>query len=743
MAGDIVDEDQELAGLRGHDRVVAEAKQRFKRCVDFEAVTRERALSDLKFVCADPDNGWQWPDEMLSSRDLDGKISLTLNKTRVHCLQIENEQRKNKVGVNIRPTGGGATYDAAQIFEGIVRHIEYISRAQTAYMTAARFQIRTGIGYVRLITDYVGPDTFDQDIYIRRVKDPSTVYLDPDINDEDGSDATFGFVYDDMPKEEYRIKHPEHLDVATQSALGDGLETGWIGEHHVRVCEYFRKRTRKDYLIQAINPETGEEVRGRKSKLPKEVWDALDASMDKKVREIEEPVVEWFTIAGSKVIDSRDWLGSYIPIARCVGEETVVEKQLDRKGHVRPMKDAQRQLNYWASATTQSIATQPLQPWVLDPESIEEFETLWATANRRQHAYLPYKAWDDQGRALPKPERVQPPIVPEALIRGRQMSESDLMMVTGQYQAQLGENENAKSGRAISERQAQGDNATYHFNDGLAGMVRFVGRMLVDLIPKVYDTARVIKILAEDDTETEIQVDPLAKQPYSDDGKDAEGAAVNVIFNPSVGTYDVEADIGPDYATKRQEAFNALTQLMGANKELVNVAGDLLMKVCDFPMADELAQRLKRMVPPQALGLAPPPQLQAQIAQLTQQNAQLSNVVTELTKKIAEDAIAIKSKAERRDIETYKAGVQAYEAETKRMEAEAQIAASGPQCERGDGGRGEGGAGADAGSGAERRSAGERGRVGRGNERIGHEWLGRRSAPAPIEGSNQNIGTAY
>ena len=234
MAGDIVDEDQELAGLRGHDRVVAEAKQRFKRCVDFEAVTRERALSDLKFVCADPDNGWQWPDEMLSSRDLDGKISLTLNKTRVHCLQVENEMRKNKVGVNIRPTGGGATYDAAQIFEGIVRHIEYISRAQTAYMTAARFQIRTGIGYVRLITDYVGPDTFDQDIYIRRVKDPSTVYLDPDINDEDGSDATFGFVYDDMPKEEYR-------DQSTLSTWtwrrnrrsATELETGWIGEHHV------------------------------------------------------------------------------------------------------------------------------------------------------------------------------------------------------------------------------------------------------------------------------------------------------------------------------------------------------------------------------------------------------------------------------------------------------------------------------------------------------------------------------
>ena len=182
---------------------------------------------------------------------------------------------------------------------------------------------------------------------------------------------------------------------------------------------------------------------------------------------------------------------------------------------------------------------------------------------------------------------------------------------------------------------------------------------------------------------------------------------------------------------------------MGANKELVNVAGDLLMKVCDVPMADELAQRLKRMVPPQALGLAQPPQLQAQIAQLTQQNAQLSNVVTELTKKIAEDAIAIKSKAERRDIETYKAGVQAYEAETKRMEAEAQIElqghnASAAMVEAVKAARGL--MPDQALSDVRRANADE---LGVGTSGSSMNGSGGRAAPAPIEGSNQNIGTAY
>ena len=672
MAGDDVGTDDETSYLTGDLKIIAEAKQRFKRCVDFEAVSRQRALDDLMFVCADPDNGWQWPTDAWSSRQTDNdKVTLTLNKTRVHCLQIENEALKNKASVNIRPTGNGATYEAAQVYEGVVRHIEYISGAQGAYKTAFRFMVRTGIGYCRIVTDYIGPDTFDQDIFIRRIKDPTTVYLDPDINEEDGLDANFGFIFDDMPKEEYRLKHPNDLDVSSSSSLGEGLETGWLSENHVRKCEYFRKEMRKDILIQAINPATGEEVRGRKSRLPPEVWEALNASMDKKTREIEVPAIKWFTIAGSKIIDRRDWIGAYVPIARCVGEETIVEKQLDRKGHVRPMKDAQRQLNFWASATTESIATQPLQPWTLDPQSIEGYEDIWKTANNRKHAFLPFKSKDDQGRDLQRPMREQPPIVPEALIKGRQMAETDLMMVTGQYQAQMGENENAKSGKAISERQAQGDNATYHFNDGFAGMVRAIGKMLVDLIPKVYDTERIVKILAEDDSEQEIHVDPNAKQAF-DVKKSEEDGAIRAIFNPNVGTYDVEADMGPDFATRRQEAENAFTQLMAANKDLTLVIADIAVKNMDFPGADELAARLKRMVPPQALGTMPSPQLQQQIQELTKQNTHLMSVVSELTKLNAENAIKLKGKDELRDIDAYAAGTKAYEAETKRIEVEAK-----------------------------------------------------------------------
>jgi hypothetical protein len=680
MASDEVGKDDNLAGLKGDALIVQEAKERFKRCYTWESTQRERAVDDLKFSLADPDNGWQWEEEMLNSRDIQAKVTLTLNKVRVHCLQIENETRKNKPSINIRPTGNGATYDSSQIFEGICRHIEYISMAQAAYITANQFQVRTGIGYVRVKTDYVGPDTFDQEIYIVRVKDPTTVYLDPDINDIDGLDAKFGFVYDDMPKDEYRRQYPDHLDVASSGALGDGMEQGWIGENHVRVCEYFRKVQKKDWLIRAVDPDTGETIEARRSKLPSDVWERLNATMDKKVREVFAPKIEWYKIAGNTVIDRGDWLGIYVPIARAVGEEYIVEKQLDRKGHVRPMKDAQRQYNFWASAATESIAMQPLQPWLLDPESIEENDSVWSTANIKKHAYLPWKKYDDQGRELPKPERINPAAVPEALMQGMMTSQNEMMMTSGQYQSQMGENENAKSGRAIAERQAQGDTATYHFTDGMGIMVRSVGKMLIDLIPKIYDKpGRIIKIMAEDKSEKEVLIDPTAEQAWLEKKQENSQNAIGIL-NPTVGTYDVEADTGPDYATRRQEAFNALTQLMAANKELVLIAGDLLMQAADFPMADELAKRLKRMVPPQALGLAPPPQLAQQIAELSKQNASLTNVVQELTKKIAEDAVRVKGLSEQLRTKGEQKDIDVFDAQTRRIKAEGDAVKNmGPQ----------------------------------------------------------------
>lgn len=631
-----------------NDKIVEEAKKRFTKCEDWESDTRRKFIEDLKFANADPDNGWQWDANITTNRISDGKPCLTINKTRQHNLIITNDAKQNKPGVNVKPVGEGASYDAAQVFEGVVRHIEYQSNAEQAYDTASMFQVQGGIGYWRIVTDYVSDESFDQDIFIRRVKNPMAVYLDPDITQADGSDARYGFVFEDIPSDQFKAEYPEESEYLANVSFG--VEGNWAGKDTVRICEYYCKENKKDRLLAFTVPmpyaEAGQQIVVRESQMTpdqKAIYELVKDVKDAVVsRDILTDEIMWYKIAGNRVIDQRPWPGKYIPIVRVIGEETVIEGKLDRKGHTRAMKDPQRMYNYWASEATAQVALQTKTPYTAAAEAIENFENYWKNANTSNTSILPYNAFSEDGKEIPRPQREQPPQMASAYVQGMQLCENQMMMASGQYQSQFGQNENATSGKAINERQRQGDTATYHFIDGLAVAIRFTGVILIDLIPKIYDTERVIRILAKDGTESQIKVDPNAKEAYQSNGampsgqqKDDVSRTVAAIFNPNVGRYEVESDVGPGYATRRQEAFNAMTQIAAQNPEFMKVAGDLLFKSADFPLADELGQRWARIIPKNITGEAPAPEVQ-QMQQMQQMIEQLQNTIVELNKKLTD-----------------------------------------------------------------------------------------------------------
>ena len=626
------------------DTIVQEAKDRFKRCVEWEAEARKRFISDRKFANADPDNGWQWEDDIRSSRNIDNRPCLTINKTRQHNLQIINDAKQNKPSISIRPVGDQSTYKAAQVFEGITRHIEYISGGESIYDNATMFQVEAGIGYWRVVTDYADSDTLDQEIYLRRVNDPLSIYMDPDIRELDGSDARFAFVFDDMSRDEFDAKYPQYKDqMPPLTAIGNSND--WLAPEHVRVAEYYRCMEKSDKLITYIDDQ-GQRQSSRASKLPAEVIEGLIADPQTRVRGVSDSVIEWRLIAGDTVLEKKIWPGKYIPIVRVIGEETVIDGKLDRKGHTRALKDPQRQYNYWSSAAAEFVALQGKSPFVGSVRAIEGLENYWESANIENYSVLPYNDIDDTGQPIAKPERSMPPVMAPAYISGMQVARQELMEVSGQYQAEMGAPSNERSGKAIQERQRQGDNATYHFIDGLAVAIRFTGKILIDLIPKIYDTPRIVRILGEDGSDAAVQLDPDAKQAYQE--QQDELGNITRIFNPNVGQYDVQADIGPDYGTKRQETFNAMMQIIQESPEMMSIVGDIMFKAADFPMADELAERLQRMVPAQAMG-GPPPEL----AQAQQQIQQMQGVLEKMTEALAD--------AKKRE------GVDQYKAETDRI----------------------------------------------------------------------------
>ncbi len=653
-------------------KVIKEAQGRFQRVLTYEGVARKRFVDDVKFAEGDSDNNWQWPDDIREPRELDDRPMLTINKTRQHILDVLNDARQSKVGVKIVATGGAATYESAQAYMGVVRAIEYRSNADSAYQHALKMSVQGGIGYWRLLTDFVDDDTFDQEILIKRVKNPLLVFMDPDINEFDGSDQNWCFVADEVPKDEFERRYPKWKGRVKNSILGD---SSWVMDGTVRIAEYWRRSPTKDTLVAWLNPDSGLKTISRLSEIPKAARAVIMADEHTITRPITSWKVECFKIIGDEIAEENEWPGIYIPIVRCVGEETVIEGKMDRKGHTRALKDAQRMFNYNASAFVEHGALQTKVPYVGAAEAFEDYEDDWAQANKRNFAFLTFNGFMEDGvTAIPRPERQAPPQGAPLYLEGMQNAAEWMRMVSGQYQADMGAPSNERSGVAIQQRQRQGDNATYHYLDHQASAIRFTGKILIDLIPKLYDTERVLRYKGEDGVEQEVHIDPRTKAAAgepplqavrTEPGEDRDSE--KTIFNPNVGKYDVEADVGPSFATKRQDAFNAYTQILAQNKELTSLIGDLALQFADFPGADEAARRLKRMVPAQALDEKANPEVDG----LKQQIAEMSQFVQVLSKKLED-----KSVDQRKDQE--KNSITAYDSITKRIVALKEALATEP-----------------------------------------------------------------
>lgn len=632
--------------------IVKEAMERFDRAQKWESNARKNWLSDYKFANADAVNGYQWPDELRRNRDLDARPCLTINKTRQHCLQIMNDARQNKPAIKIRGTGNGASAQSAQAYNALTRHIEYRSKASTYYDQATGFQVQGGVGYLRVITDYVSEDTFDQEALIQGIPNPLMVYTDPDAKEPDKSDMMFAFIFEDVQKKEFDLKYPEFKEAvkaAGTDSIGD--EYGWMREDYIRVAEYYRVVLEKDILYTYPGPDGKAEYMKKSAfKGAKELLQEFLLTPQLRERDILTRKVEWHFIIGRQKVDSKDWVGRYIPIVPVIGEETIIDGVMDRKGHARALRDPQRMYNYWSSAAVEYGALQSKSPYIAAAEAVEGYENMWNNANKANYSVLLYNALSDAGEKIEPPHRQEPPVASPVALQGMQVAQQEMALVSGQYGPNMGQPGNERTGKALNERQRMGDNATYHFVDNLAISVRGIGRILVDIIPKVYDTPRILKIMDEDGTELELMIDPRQQQAYQQQ-LGIDGKVAQHLLNPSVGLYEVEADVGPDYGTKRQESVEAFKLILTQAPQLTNLIGDLLLQASDFNLAAQAAQRLRRMVPPQALGEGPTQTEQM----LTQQNQQLTGMMKEMMEDLTEQKMKVRDHAVKRDVDIYNA----------------------------------------------------------------------------------------
>ena len=590
-------------GYDSEDDFIAEARERFSAAESYDRDNRDAAVDDLKFLAGD-----QWDPVTQAARIRQGRPCLTINQLPQFVAQVVGDIRINRPSIKVRPAEDGDE-DVAEVRQGLIRAIEQQNRAQNTYAAAGQMQTACGIGNFRIGLDYAGDETFDRDITISLIPDPLAVVWDPLSVEPTGKDARYCFVIDEMPKKDFEAKYPDH----TPNTLGDYPKdsSGWFQKDVVRVTEYW---VVKETPVEMHQLSDGSVVKGAKpdpKKLP------LGVTVLQSRAAVRRSVC-LYIISGTEILEGPIELPiQRVPVFRCEGWTLTVEGRRHRWGLIRFAKDAARLKNYDRSVMAETLALQPKAVWGGPQSAVEGREDKIRNAHRSGD---PLIVWNDGTQGL---QRIDPPPFPAALMQSSEMHAQDIKDVTGIHDASLGAQGNETSGKAIMARDRQGDVATYIYPDNLKEAISECGRVINDLIPVVYDTARTIRILGDD----EAPVVKRVNDPMHPDSIDL-----------NVGKYDVVVETGPSYSTKRVEAAESMMQFVQAVPQAAAACADLIAQAQDWPKAEAIAERLKKLLP---ANLQDPPSTPEEAAQ-AQQAAQQQQMQQGMAMDAAQSELALK-----------------------------------------------------------------------------------------------------
>lgn len=626
---------------------ISDIKEIYTQCEDAWSEHHNRFKAEYRFNRLNE----QWDEDAVRAR---GKTRpmLTINKVNPVIKQIVNDCRQNKPSIKVRPADDHADPDTAEIYSGIIRNIEQISNADAAYDTAVDCAASGGFGFFRIRLDYAHDDSFDLDILIDRIANPLTVYGDPHSTAVDSSDWDHAFITDVYSEEAFKARWP---DAEPSSWDGDDLVTpnGGNSKDEVQVAEYWCRKEVDKTIVKLSNGV----VLGEAEYLAQK--DVLDVEGITVVgsRQIKGKRVYQKILSGAEILEEVDWPGKWIPIIPVYGDELNDDGQRIFRSAVWYAQDAQRRYNYWTTTSTELVALAPKAPYIGSDSAFNgEYAERWETANTENHPFLAHKDGHQPPQRQPLDSGPAAGAMQEALIAA-----DEIKATTGVYDASLGNRSNETSGRAINARKVEGDTATYHFTDNEARGIRHGGRVIIDMIPKVYTKDRIVRILGEDGHAQNVKLG----QP-SPTSEQAPGRRKNLdgVYDLAAGKYDLVVDTGPSYTTRRVETREEIMALIQAAPPVAERIADILAKNMDWKDADLIAERL---APPDQAPI--PPEVQMQLEQGAQMIQQLQE---ELEK---EKSANLKGQGEvaKADVEMQKLAIEERRIPIEEMQAKAEL----------------------------------------------------------------------
>jgi len=555
-------------GGRVAEDIIKSAQERLKRDQEAWSENYRKARDDLHFLSDDPYA--QWDESDYQSRTSTGRPALTIDQLGQFVHQVANDIRQNTPSINVIPGGKDSDIETAEIFQGLIRNIEYASNADDAYDTAALNAVKCGIGFLRVDHDYSDDESFNQDLFIRRVVNPLGCWIDSNSVECDGKDARHATIIDKISIDEFKRKYPGKDPICFESP--DERDDRKSGKDVITIAEHF--------VLEEEEIEIGMDDAGN-------VFEYQKGMPISNTRKIRKSKVKHFKLSGQDVLEETWFPGKYIPIVPVYGEEHWKDGRRSLFSLIRKSKAAQRMFNYWVSLETELLMKTPKAPVMAAEGQIEDFADDWQNPDKAM--VLRYKQQDAQGNPAPAPQRLDPPTVPTGIVNAARETVDYIKATMGMYNAAIGQRSNETSGVAINQRKQEGDVATYHFGDNLVRSITHLGRILVCAIPEIYDTPRVIRIIGLEDESKEIGVNGEAVE-----GQERE-------FDLRQGKYDVKVVTGASYTTKRQEAAQFFSDVVTRQPELMQVMGDLLFKNMDFAGAQAMSERMKKVIDPKFL----------------------------------------------------------------------------------------------------------------------------------------------
>jgi len=564
----------EEKGFTREQKILNLAKDRYKYATDGWRHIYEEVSNDLKFVY-DVDEG-QWPFEIRNEREKDRRPIITVNKLQKFVRQLRGEFQQNRPSMKVIPVDNKADVNMAELYNGLIRQIEYLSDAGIAYDTAYMHAISCSVGYFRIITKYADDNNFDQDLFIKRIINPVSVHFDPAATEFELEDARYCFVEELMDMKEFKKKYPKaestNFEGSRRRLFGE-----WIQNDQLRIAEYFYKEPVQKKIVQL---STGEIFT-----LSKEITPDLVQSQGGMIireRTVDTYKIKWIKMNGAEILEESEWPGKYIPIIPVFGDEVVAEGKKYYLSLTRGAKGSQQMYNYWATAATENVALSPKIPYMVDHRQIKGFEAEWEEAQRTNRPYIRYNAI----AGLNKPERERQSEIPGAIISMMQTTAFDIEDHLGRYEASKGQASNERSGKAITARINQADKGTYTFVSNSLKAIVYGARQIVDLIPKIYDTRRALRIMGENGEEQVVDVNTPVLG--------ANG--IETQNDLTVGKYDVIASVGASYGSKRQEMVETLIQAMQYAPTVAPILAPFIFKYADFPGATEVYAEIKQQM---------------------------------------------------------------------------------------------------------------------------------------------------